>query len=100
MCGNQRTLSPLFLYVWQGKDLRARFSYVWQGKELGEVASGEWRVARKQRGAIYRRGDGGPWLGLFGWLAEPEEVARLEDPEGGEAAGGREIRRSRDMVAR
>src|SRR5579863_5380209 len=36
MCGKQRTLSPLFLYVWQLKDLQARFSYVRQIKELSE----------------------------------------------------------------
>ena len=25
---------PVFLYVWQGKELAARCLYVWQGKEL------------------------------------------------------------------
>src|SRR5579863_2392042 len=39
-CGKQRTLSPLFLYVWQGKDLRAHFPYVWQGKDLAEKEAG------------------------------------------------------------
>jgi hypothetical protein len=34
MCGKQRTLSPLDLEVWQGKEIRADFSDVWQGKDL------------------------------------------------------------------
>jgi hypothetical protein len=36
MCGKQRTLSPLFLDVWQVKELRSDFSDVWQRKRLEE----------------------------------------------------------------
>jgi hypothetical protein len=34
MCGNQRTLSPLDLELWQMRGLRADFSDVWQGRNL------------------------------------------------------------------
>jgi hypothetical protein len=34
MCGKQRTLSPVFLDVWQATDLQDDFSDVWQRKEL------------------------------------------------------------------
>jgi hypothetical protein len=39
MCGKERTLSPLFVEVWQLKELRARLSDVWQGKDLGEKSA-------------------------------------------------------------
>jgi len=34
MCGKQRTLSLVFLDVWQIQELWAHFPDVWQGKEL------------------------------------------------------------------
>jgi hypothetical protein len=34
---NTRVISPLFVDVWQGKELRGRFSDVWQGKDLGDL---------------------------------------------------------------
>jgi hypothetical protein len=33
-------ISPLVLYVRQGKELRTRFLDVWQGKELGDLGPG------------------------------------------------------------
>src|SRR5438045_2609896 len=36
MCGKQRTLSPMKMEVWQGKELRACFVEVWQMKDLGK----------------------------------------------------------------
>jgi hypothetical protein len=37
---NKGDISPLFLDVWQIKELRADFSDVWQTKDLGEEESG------------------------------------------------------------
>jgi hypothetical protein len=34
MCGKCRTLSPVFLEVWQLKNLSSEISDVWQGKNL------------------------------------------------------------------
>jgi hypothetical protein len=39
MCGKQRTLSAVFLDVWQIKELRAHFADVWQRKDLEEGGS-------------------------------------------------------------
>jgi hypothetical protein len=36
MCGKHRALSPVFLDVWQMKELWAHFADVWQIKSLGE----------------------------------------------------------------
>jgi hypothetical protein len=46
---NTRVISPLFVDVWQGKELRGRFSDVWQGKDLGDLG-----LRRRELGATGR----------------------------------------------
>jgi hypothetical protein len=58
MCGKQRTLSRVFLEVWQGKGLGAQILDVWQRKELDGNCNGTTETTEMQRGR--RRGIRGP----------------------------------------